>query len=181
MAMNGGLTAPALGADRLAPAARRSSSPGRLRRLAIVGVSALALSLGACAEQPKTTVGAAGGAAAGGLLGAALGGGAAGIAAGVLLGGLAGGAVGNALDQADREHAYQAQQNSLETAKSGQTVNWTNPDSGHSGTYTPQRTYQNSQGQYCREFQQTVTVGGSTENAYGTACRQPDGTWKIAS
>ena len=96
-----------------------------------------------------------------------------------LLGGLAGGAVGNALDQADREQAYRAQQSSLETAKTGQTVAWTNPDSGHSGTYTPERTYQTAEGQYCREFQQTVTVGGKTESAYGTACRQPDGSWKI--
>ena len=33
----------------------------------------------------------------------------------------------------------------------------------------------------CREFQQTITVGGRTETAYGTACRQPDGDWKIVS
>ena len=30
----------------------------------------------------------------------------------------------------------------------------------------------------CREFQRTITIGGKTEKAYGTACRQPDGTWK---
>ena len=153
----------------------------RGRKLAIVGVSALALSLAACAEKPKTTVGAAAGAAGGGLLGAALGGGAAGIAAGVLLGGLAGGAVGNALDQADREQAWRAQQASMETARTGETTSWQNPDSGNSGTYTPQRTYQNAEGEYCREFQQTVTVGGETESAFGTACRQPDGTWKIVN
>ena len=33
-------------------------------------------------------------------------------------------------------------------------------------------------GEQCREFQQTITIGGKTEKAYGTACRQPDGTWK---
>lgn len=153
----------------------------RGRKLVIVGISALALSLAACAEKPKTSVGAAAGAAGGGLLGAALGGGAAGIAAGVLLGGLAGGAVGNALDQADREHAWQAQQASMETARTGETTSWQNPDSGNSGTYTPQRTYQNAEGEYCREFQQTVTVDGNTESAFGTACRQPDGSWKIVN
>jgi surface antigen len=36
-------------------------------------------------------------------------------------------------------------------------------------------------GKYCREFQQTVTIGGKTEQAYGTACRQPDGSWQIVS
>jgi hypothetical protein len=33
-------------------------------------------------------------------------------------------------------------------------------------------------GQQCREYQRTVTIDGKTETAYGTACRQPDGTWK---
>ena len=49
------------------------------------------------------------------------------------------------------------------------------------GTYTPTNTYQTTTGQYCREFQQTITVGGQTEDAYGTACRQEDGTWQIVS
>ncbi len=33
-------------------------------------------------------------------------------------------------------------------------------------------------GEQCREYQRTVTIDGKTETAYGTACRQPDGTWK---
>jgi len=140
----------------------------------------LAVALTGCAEAgPKTAIGAVGGATAGGLIGAAAGGGATGIIGGVLLGGLLGGAVGNALDQRDRELAAQSYQNSLETARTGTTSTWQNPDSGHSGSITPTRTYENASGQYCREFQQTVTVGGETQQAYGTACRQPDGTWKI--
>ena len=55
---------------------------------------------------------------------------------------------------------------------------WTNPDTGHTGTVTPTRTYQSGNG-YCREFQNTVTIDGKKENAYGTACRQPDGSWKV--
>ena len=51
----------------------------------------------------------------------------------------------------------------------------------HQGTYTPVKTYQTDNGQYCREFQQTITVGGQTESAYGTACRQPDGSWQIVN
>ncbi|MEE8203551.1 MAG: hypothetical protein V3R74_07315, partial [Alphaproteobacteria bacterium] len=31
----------------------------------------------------------------------------------------------------------------------------------------------------CREYQTTVNVGGQVEQAYGTACRQPDGSWQI--
>ena len=33
---------------------------------------------------------------------------------------------------------------------------------------------------YCREYTRTVRVGGFTQQAYGTACLQPDGSWKIA-
>ena len=128
---------------------------------------------------PKAVVGAATGAAAGGLIGAAAGGGAEGIAAGVLLGGLAGGAIGDALDQRDRELASQNNQYALESNRAGQASDWQNPDSGHSGSFTPTRTYQTGQGQYCREYQETVMVGGESQDAYGTACRQPDGSWRV--
>jgi len=126
----------------------------------------------------KATMGGLGGAAAGGLLGAAAGGSGAGIAAGVLLGGLLGGVVGDRLDAADRQAAQQAAGRALETAPAGRSVAWTNPDSGHAGTVTPTRTYHTAQGQYCREYQQTVRMDGQQQRAYGTACCQPDGSWK---
>jgi hypothetical protein len=31
----------------------------------------------------------------------------------------------------------------------------------------------------CREFTQTVVIGGQTRQAVGRACPQPDGTWRI--
>jgi hypothetical protein len=34
-------------------------------------------------------------------------------------------------------------------------------------------------GQYCREFQQSIDIGGRNQPAYGTACQQPDGSWTI--
>jgi len=151
------------------------------RKSTAVATAVLMLgSVAACQNAgQKTQIGAAGGAAAGGLIAAATGAGATGIAAGVILGGLFGGAVGNYLDQRDRELAAQTTSHALENNQTGQTAQWVNPDSGHQGSVTPQRTYQNAQGQYCREFQQTVTVGGQVETAYGTACRQPDGSWEI--
>ncbi len=129
----------------------------------------------------KTMIGGLGGAAAGGLIGAAAGGGGKGIAAGVILGGLLGGAVGNMLDQRDKKLANQAANKALESAPSGTATAWKNPDSGHSGTVTPQRTYQTTSGQYCREYTQTINVGGQKQTSYGTACRQPDGQWKIVN
>lgn len=146
----------------------------------IAPVVLCAVLLVSCANAgPKAQMGAATGAAAGGLIGAAAGGGAEGIIAGVLLGGLLGGAIGDSLDQRDRELAHQSSQTALENYQVGKTSSWNNPDNGHSGTMTPTKTYQTSQGQYCREYQQTVTVGGERQDAYGTACRQPDGSWKI--
>lgn len=34
-------------------------------------------------------------------------------------------------------------------------------------------------GVYCREYTQPVIVGGRKVSSYGTACQQPDGSWKI--
>jgi surface antigen len=34
-------------------------------------------------------------------------------------------------------------------------------------------------GSYCREWQGRITVGGRLEQAYGTACLQPDGSWEF--
>ena len=146
------------------------------------GIAALAaaLVLTGCAQAgPKTAIGSAGGAAAGGLIASAAGGGTKGIIGGVLLGALLSGAVGNALDQRDREYAAQTTYHALETGRSGSTSTWRNPDSGHHGSVTPTRTYENARGRYCREYEQTIYVGGHAEQGYGTACRQPDGSWQI--
>jgi surface antigen len=151
-------------------------------RVGAVAAVAGMLALSACQtmqDNPKAAIGGATGAAAGGLIASAAGGGSAGIAGGVLLGGLLGGAVGNALDQRDKELAMKQAQQSLEYGRTGQSASWQNPDSGHSGSFTPTRTYQEPSGQYCREYQQEIVVGGEKQKSYGTACRQADGTWQI--
>lgn len=130
----------------------------------------------------KAGVGTLAGAAGGAILGSNIGGGKgqiAAIAIGTLLGGALGNSVGSSLDKADIAAYNQTSQTALETGRSGQAVAWRNPDSGNSGTITPVNTYQNNAGQYCREYNQSVKVGGKTENAYGRACRQSDGSWKI--
>jgi len=152
------------------------------RTMRAVGVELVVTMTAGCADVgTKTMVGGLGGAAAGGLIGAAAGGGGAGIAAGVLLGGLLGGAVGNYLDQRDQQLAAKATHSALETTPAGTTTAWKNPDSGHSGNVTPKRTYQTASGQYCRDYTQTINIGGKRQTSYGTACRQPDGQWKIVS
>jgi len=32
---------------------------------------------------------------------------------------------------------------------------------------------------YCREYTRHVVIDGRTQRAYGTACQQPDGTWRL--
>jgi hypothetical protein len=39
--------------------------------------------------------------------------------------------------------------------------------------------YQTPQGQYCREYQGTLNIGGKPQPSHGTACLQPDGTWRL--
>jgi surface antigen len=150
-------------------------------RIAVVG----ALFAGAgCAEQgygTKQTVGTLGGAALGGLLGSQFGSGTgklATTAVGVFIGALAGSEVGKSLDRADRIQANQAI-NQAHAAPIGETITWNNPQNGHRGTVTPVRDGTSASGQYCREFQQSITVGGKTQQGYGIACRQPDGAWRI--
>lgn len=130
----------------------------------------------------KTTGGGLLGAALGGLAGSQLGGGSGKLALtglGVVLGGLAGSEVGKSLDRADLAYANRRTQQALEEAPAGHTMQWRNPDSGNYGTVTPTRTYEAAPGRYCREFQQTIVVGGQQQQGVGTACRQPDGSWRI--
>lgn len=147
--------------------------------------AASALVLAGCSGQgQKQTGGTLVGAAAGGLLGAQFGSGAGKLAAtavGALAGAWLGNEVGASLDNADKAAMKQSSQYALEATKTGHTSNWSNPDSGNSGSVTPTRTYRTAAGQDCREYQQTITVGGKTQEAYGTACRQPDGTWKVSN
>lgn len=41
--------------------------------------------------------------------------------------------------------------------------------------------YQATDGRYCREYQATITVGGQQQQSFGTACLQPDGSWRIVN
>jgi surface antigen len=138
---------------------------------------------GELGDANKTTGGTLLGAAAGGLLGSQFGGGGGKILAtlgGVLLGGYAGNQIGASLDRADVNYAKQAQQKAY-AAPLGQQITWNNPDTGHAGTITPTRDGTSADGKQCREYQSTVTVAGKTQQAYGTACLQADGTWKIVN
>jgi len=167
----------------------------------IIALAASAMVLAACNGQSNARNAQAGGITGGGgfdkqdigtglgaLGGAALGtslthgkGKIAGGVIGALVGAGLGNAVGASLDRADMAYYQNTQQKALETAQAGQSLPWNNPQSGNSGVVIPQAPFKNETGQYCREFQNKITVGGKTESGYGTACRQPDGSWQIVS
>lgn len=96
------------------------------------------------------------------------------IIGGAAIGVLVGGSIGRAMDRAD----YACVDHTLEYAETGRTVAWENPDSGTRYRVTPKETYQNSQGRYCREYLTEAVIDGRTRQVYGTACRQPDGSWE---
>ncbi len=151
----------------------------------MVLVFAVMFGLSACQTGggQKETAGTLLGGVAGAIAGASVGKGSGRIVAtatGTLLGAFIGNQIGVSLDRADRLAHEQSYNKALETQTSGTKVTWNNPDSGNSGSITPLKTYETAAGP-CREFTQEVTIGGQTETAYGTACRQADGSWKISN
>jgi len=151
----------------------------------VIAAAAIALTAAACENSSlggtKQTIGTLGGAAAGGLFGAQFGSGTGQLAAtagGALLGAFVGSEIGRTMDEVDKQKAENAYKQAA-TAPVGETITWSNPDSGNRGSVTPTREGTSSSGAYCREFQQTVIIGGKEEQAYGVACRQPDGAWEI--
>jgi surface antigen len=162
---------------------RSETAPRRRAAKAVVLAMVASLGLSAC-QTSNETVGGVGGAILGGVLGAQVGKGTGqlvAVGAGAVLGGLLGSQVGRSLDEADKQKMATTTQTALESEPDRSTSTWVNPNTGHSGSITPQETYRTNSGQYCREFTQTVEIGGRTEQAYGTACRQEDGSWKIVS
>jgi len=130
-------------------------------------------------ETVGTLLGAVGGAALGSQIGKGTGQLAA-VAGGTLLGAFLGREVGVSLDRADQMY-LQSAVSQAQVAPLGQRISWNNPQSGNRGYVTPVRDGYAQSGSYCREYQNTIIVGGKTQQAYGQACRQPDGSWQIVS
>src|SRR3546814_6058970 len=61
----------------------------------------------------------------------------------------------------------------------GEIVTWTS-DRQHYQV-KPEGSFQTADGRYCREYRASSTVGSDTVQTYGTACRQPDGSWQIVN
>jgi surface antigen len=84
------------------------------------------------------------------------------------------------VDENDLKQANAAEAKA-EMAPVGQHITWNNAQSGSSGVITAVKEGYNSSGAYCRQFQETVTLGGQPKQGNGYACQQPDGSWKVVS
>jgi surface antigen len=120
------------------------------------------------------------GAAIGGLFGSQIGHGPGQFAAtttGVVVGGLVGNSVGHQMDEDSSRYPSGGSAVVIEPAPpiayNGYTPNYVAPPA-------PPPTYVDpNAGTYCREYSQEIRIDGELKESYGTACLQPDGSWRI--
>lgn len=93
---------------------------------------------------------------------------------GAVVGASIGSTVGRYMDEQDRMKTIHI----LETQRTNTATTWVNPDTNNTYTMTPTKTYSIAEGP-CREFTLDAQIGGKSEEIYGTACRQADGSWKV--
>lgn len=149
-----------------------------MKKLVIASFS-LSILLAGCSNVSNEGMGAVTGGVVGGLLGSQFGGGSGKVAAaagGALLGAFLGGKIGQYMDRQDRMEM----QHALETAPTGKEVSWKNPDNGNRFSVKPTRTYYSNK-QPCREYTTHALIGGKSQEIYGKACRQEDGSWRVVN
>ena len=120
------------------------------------------------------------GGVAGGIIGNQIGKGSGNVlatVAGAVIGGIVGSEIGNSMDQQDRQLAERAEFAALEEGESDRPRRWRNPDNGRYGDVVPSRPYKRS-AMDCRDYTHTIYIDGRPRTMRGTACRNPDGTWR---
>jgi len=149
----------------------------RLKSLTTAAVLSISVILAGCAN--KQEAGLITGAVVGAAVGSQFGGGKGRIVTtviGTIIGAIAGKEIGKTMDTVDRLKAQQAIQN---TAVSGTTSTWSNPETGNSGTVRPLGKYSRSSSGYCRDFESDIRIDNKNEIARGRACQRSDGSWDI--
>ena len=147
------------------------------KMLTIGAIVLLSIHLVGCTNMTNQDVGTITGGVAGGLIGSTVGQGSGrvlAIAAGTLAGAYLGGAVGKSMDDTDRMKMNQA----LERNNVDQPAYWHNGNTGADYQVVPTRNVEMDGNRYCREYRTTANINGRKQQMYGTACRQPDGSWQ---
>jgi surface antigen len=147
-----------------------------MNRALVILVAALALA--ACSGKPEVTTGAIPGANPGTVVGSPIAVGAGEAPVGPVEGGLMGAEVGRSLDDKDRAIALKAEYEALEYGRAGQPTVWQSRASDNHGQITVGSSYQVNRLD-CREYTHNVWIGGRPRVVKGTACREPDGVWRI--
>jgi surface antigen len=147
-------------------------------QLFLVLVTFLSFSLAGCTNNEDA--GTVTGAIAGGLLGSTIGQGNGKILA-VMGGALAGAYIGNAIGRNMDENDYRRMNEALEENSLNQPAYWRNDRTGINYEVVPVRDVTYRGNQYCREYRTMANINGRNQTIYGTACRQPDGSWHIVN
>jgi surface antigen len=93
-----------------------------------------------------------------------------------ITGGVLSGAIGGNLGEEDRQRAYAAEVQALESGEPGIPVGWRGDGPKRYGTVVPGAPYA-ARGTRCRDYSHSIYVDGKPQIARGTACRNPDGSW----
>lgn len=152
----------------------------RFAPFVVIGLTSVALA--ACQGGPTNQqVGVVSGAALGALVGNQFGSGDGKVAAtiaGGLVGAFIGNAIGVSLDAQQQQQAAAAQYQALETGRPGAPVGW--QQGSARGEVIPGPRYRVNSYE-CRDYTHQIWIDGQPQTARGTACRQPDGTWRPVS
>jgi len=81
------------------------------------------------------------------------------------------------LDEADKPLTTQAARRAW-TLPVGDKAPWKNDKTGHEGFAISTRDGWRTNGVYCREYQETMTIGKDTYQGYAAACKDAQGDWK---
>jgi surface antigen len=90
---------------------------------------------------------------------------------------------GGPMERMNREDVQLLTKNyveALDKLPDGHTSAWLNPKTGHSGTATPQKSFERD-GRKCRLVEFTNAADGLQGRSEFTFCKQPDGAWRIVS
>ncbi len=151
-----------------------------MRKARILVIALVPVLLVGCGGGPNEDTGLVAGAVAGGLVGNQFGKGSGNVlatVAGAAVGGLVGSEIGRSMDEQDRRLAERAEFAALEEGESDRPRRWRNPDNGRYGDVVPGRPYKRSNVD-CRDYTHTVYIDGRPRKMHGTACRNPDGSWR---
>jgi surface antigen len=143
-----------------------------------LAIAAGALLLFGCSGKPDVSTGAIAGANPGTVIGSPIAVGGAEAEVGPVEGGLMGAEVGRSLNDADRSIALKAEYEALEYGRPGQPTVWQGKSGDNHGEVKVGSAYQVNRLD-CREYTHNVWIGGRLRVVKGTACREPDGVWRI--